>query len=136
MSELRYHPVLGDAPSLVAELRPARLLVVGEGVPDTVAAASATRLCPTAEPALPTGSYLFASAKGTDMLLVWDGDPPAGPEETGWLSDDHPLVHAYGSFLHWWETASAVPPPRFSVGDDVITVPSGQAGIVRSRTFA
>ncbi len=137
MTELRYNPVLADAPSLVAELRPERLLVVGEGgVPDTIAAATTTRLRAPGDLALPTGSYSFFASSGVvEMLLVSEGDPPAGPDSTDGSSEDHPLAHAYGWFAHWWDEAKPVSPPRFAAGDDVVTVPSGQPGIVRGRTF-
>ncbi len=132
---LRYHPVLADSAGLVADLRPSRLLVVGEGVPDTVSAAASTKSCPLSEPSLPTGSYTFSSAAGSEMMIVSEGLPPAGPDSTSLLEGDHPLVNAYGWFSRWWETATPVAAPRFDPGDDVLTVPSGQSGIVRGRTF-
>ncbi len=127
--------MLADAASLVAEARPDRLLVVGEGVPDTLAAAASTRVRSPTSPLLPTGTYSFAASGKVDVLLVSEGDPPATPEEAEW-SDGSPLVNVYGWFTIWWEDAAEVDPPEFSVGDDVLTVPSGQSGIIRSRTFA
>jgi len=64
MPNLRYHPVLGDVDVHVTSAEPTRLLVVGDEVPDTMAAAASTRLVANPEIPLPTGTYIFASLDG------------------------------------------------------------------------
>jgi superfamily II DNA or RNA helicase len=89
-----------------------------------------------ARTSLPTGTYVFALDSEVVIMVVSDGLPPGGPTEAEWDGNDHPLVHAHGWFTQWWDESMEIDLPRFSVGDEVMTVPSGQHGIVRSRQFA
>jgi superfamily II DNA or RNA helicase len=136
MADLRYHPVLADTDAHVASIQPLRLLVVGEEVPDTMGSAASTRLVSDPEIPLPTGTYIFASLDGVDVMVVCEGAPPSAPTEAGWPDHDHPLIHAHGWLTQWWETSIEISPPHFSVGDEVSTVPSGQHGVIRTRQFA
>ncbi len=70
------------------------------------------------------------------MLVVTDGGVPGHADSADWTApDDHPLVNAYGWFCHLWAESAPVEPPRFAVGDDVMTVPAGQEAKVRRRDF-
>jgi superfamily II DNA or RNA helicase len=136
MPDLRYHPVLRDAPGHVTTHLPTHLLVVGEEVPDSMTSATSTKMCASPPIPLPTGTYLFAAADDVDVMIVYDGAPPGSPTETEWSQNDHPLVHAHGWFAQWWDDATVITPPQFSIGDEISTVPSGQHGVIRSRQFA
>ncbi len=77
MLTLRYHPVLGDAEDLVLRWCRRVFLVIGDGVPDAMTAAGATRLTPDGSDALPAdGIYVFPTSEGTDLLLVTTGSTP------------------------------------------------------------
>lgn len=136
MTDLRYRPVLADAAETIRALRPSRLLIVGDIVPDTVEYATHARLHHPGEVKLPTGLYDFSVDAGTDALLVTTGASPAPPSGTAWdAEDDHPLLNALAWLDEWWGGAAAIPRPSFSNGEQVMTVPAGQEGTVRRREF-
>lgn len=136
MDDLRYEPVLADVEPLVLDRHPDRLLVVGHDVPDAVVHAASTRHREQADVRLPTGSYWFVVDGGIDALVVTDGAAPGAPAGADWSApDDDPLVNAFGWFSAWWDDSGLVPHPRFTARDHVVTVPSGQEGTVRSRSF-
>jgi superfamily II DNA or RNA helicase len=135
MTILQYHPIQRDAADLLVRSEPARLLVIGDAVPDAMTFAGTTRVTTRQVPSLPTGIYVFADDSDATMLFVSDGEPPAAPDETDGSDVNHALVHALGWFEHWWSGARDVAPPRFVTGQDVVTVPAGQHGVVRGRTW-
>ena len=67
---LRYHPVLRDADSTIRESQPARVLVVGHEVPDSVHLALNARILEMPEAALPIGVYVFESSGGLELMVV------------------------------------------------------------------
>lgn len=136
MADLRYEPVLSDAAKLLAETQPDRALVVGLEVPPEVVFASDRRHLEADESQLPTGTYIFESADGTDVLVVSEGRTPGPPHDADWdAPDEEPLIQAYGWLASWWETAKPIPLPLYARGDDVITVPAGQEASVQRRFF-
>lgn len=136
---LEYHPVLADAPKLVVDSGPRRLLVVGDEVPDSVTPDIQVRVlgADPDEVELSSGVYRFADGDGAAVMVVSIGGPPAEPLRVESADDGHPLSLAAGWFEHWWADGRCreVPQPRFTVGDAVVTVPAGQPGLVRSRMF-
>jgi superfamily II DNA or RNA helicase len=135
-SDLTYHPVLRDAEGDIAIRRPARVLVVGDEIPNFTEAIGSLRFRSAVDVALPTGLYRFAADDGVVMLFVTTGGMPGPPMGTDWNAPgDHPLVNAYAWFCEWWDDATGVERPRFDVGDEVVTVPAGQEAKIRGREF-
>jgi hypothetical protein len=132
---LRYHPVIGDADREVEVARPARLLVVGTHVPDSVTAAEAARQQESAEAQLPIGVYIFDDGAQVEVMVVSTGASPAAPEQIDWTIDQHRLVSAYDWMGAWWEDAAAESKPMFDVKSSAITRGGGQEAVVRSRDF-
>ena len=134
-----YHPVVGDAGQLVAERQPGRLLVVGGDVPAPAEPTTQIRMHPAVdgEVVLSSGVYCFSTHAGTAIMVVATGGAPAEPLRIESPDEDHPLVHAAGWFEHWWADGQtrAVPMPRFGIGAEVVTVPAGQFGVIRTQTL-
>lgn len=135
--ELHYHPVLGDLDDVLDEVAVGRMLVVGGAIPFGIDhRTTVVRLHEPDGPELPTGIYRFAEGHGHAVLYVDIGTSPGTPLGATWdADDDHPLVAAYGWLAEWWDDAREVPVPRFSSGDEAVTVPEGQEARVRQRTF-
>lgn len=133
--QLRYHPVLGDSDREISAARPARLLIVGDRVPDTVASAAATRQIESVSVTLPMGVYIFDDQSQVEVMVVAVGGSPASPATTGWDDEEHPLASAYDWLGAWWEDAAAVPSPLFDVNAHAITRGAGQEAVVRSRDY-
>lgn len=135
LQPLSYNPVAGDAAATMRDHDPRQVLVVGAVVPEGPATAE-LRILSDPDVLLPAGVYLFGSDEGSSLMIVDEGGPPAGWIESDWSAhDDHPLVRAYGWFGGWWERATKVPAPRFSVGDEALTAPEGQEAVIRRRRF-
>lgn len=137
VAELAYHPVVDDLDLLVDGVPVVRALLIGVAVPRALdLTRTMIRACEAVVPQLPTGLYTFVEEGGVALLAV-DGDvPPGTPTTAGWdASDGDPLIGAYGWLCEWWDDANLVPVPAFAPGDDVVTVPDGQEGTVRSRTY-
>jgi superfamily II DNA or RNA helicase len=129
--------VLGDLAD-VLDLGPVlRLLVIGDSVPtDVDHGTTEVRLVEATDPALPSGIYRFDEADGMALLNVEVGQTPGSPVEASWdAPDDHPLINAFAWMAEWWEDAAVVPRPRFSTGDEAVTVPEGQEARVRTRRY-
>ncbi|MFP5372290.1 MAG: hypothetical protein ACLGI3_16300, partial [Actinomycetes bacterium] len=136
MDDLRYEPVLSDVGPLAVDRAPERLLVVGHDVPDAVVHAVESRQADPGDIRLPTGSYWFAVDGGIEAMVVTEGAVPGAPAGADWSAPDgDPLVNAFGWFSSWWDDAPTIPRPQFSTGEPVLTVPAGQEGTVRSRSF-
>lgn len=132
---LRYHPVIGDSDREVEAARPARLLIVGTQVPDSVTAAETARQQESVEARLPIGVYVFDDGAQVEVMVVSTGATPATPTQIDWTVDEHPLVSAYDWMGAWWEEAATVPKPMFDVNSSAITRGAGQEAVVRSRDF-
>lgn len=137
MADLTYHPVLADSAAQLANAEPARLLVLGEELPDGYEAAAELRLLEEPEVWLPSGVYVCATDQGALAVFV-DGPTAPGPATaTTWTEapDEHPLVQSYAWFERFWDEGAPVPAPRFQAGQDVRTLNGGQPALIRSRNF-
>ena len=105
---LRYHPVLADIDLEVGSVRPGRLLVVGESVPNSVVIAESSRRCSVGEVQLPTGIYIFADDSQVEALIVTQGRPPAQPTRIDWTEEPHALLSAYDWMGAWWDEADPI----------------------------
>lgn len=132
---LRYHPVVGDADREVLAVRPARLLVVGPEVPDSVSVAQAARQHQSPAVALPMGVYVFDDDSRVEVMVVTDGSAPATPARIDWSFDEHPLLSAYDWLGAWWNEAATITAPLFAVNSSAITKGAGQEAVVRGRDF-
>lgn len=132
---LRYHPVVGDADSEVGLVRPSRMLVVGERVPDSVSIATTARRRDADEVQLPIGVYVFDDGAQVEVMVVAEGRPPATPTQIDWTVESHALLHAYDWLGAWWEDADDVAPPLFDVHAPAFVRGSGQEAVVRSRDY-
>lgn len=135
-SDLSYHPVGHDVDEILESKPPARLLLIGEDLPESFAVAEGVRHVPEPAVELPTGVYSFDAADGTGVMVVATGGPPANSASASWEApDDAPLIQAYGWFEAWWQEAAAVPAPKFNVKDNALTLPSGQEAVVQRQIF-
>ena len=76
-SDLSYHPVGHDVDEILESKPPARLLLIGEDLPESFAVAESVRHVPEPAVELPTGVYSFDAADGTGVMVVATGGPPA-----------------------------------------------------------
>lgn len=132
---LRYHPVLGDAASLVAERAPLRLLLVGSDVLPYVTDAGVARVIVAADVRLPVGVYLFVGDDGVEAMVVSDGETAASATTSDWSDAKHPLIDAYGWFECWWDKAEAITKPAFGLKDQVRVLSNGKEGAVQGRRY-
>jgi len=131
----RYHPVLADADQEIRQLAPARVLVVGDRVPDAIVAAESVRQVVDPEIDLPIGVYAFGDESQVEMLVVSAGGSPAAPDESASTDTTHPLASAHDWLLAWWDGAAAVTMPLFEVNAPAVLRGSGQEAHVRGRDF-
>jgi superfamily II DNA or RNA helicase len=132
---LRYHPVLADIDLEVGSVRPGRLLVVGESVPNSVVIAESSRRCSVGEVQLPTGIYIFADDSQVEALIVTQGRPPAQPTRIDWTEEPHALLSAYDWMGAWWDEADPINRPLFEINSAVVTRGAGQEAVVRRRDY-
>lgn len=132
---LRYHPVVGDADREVGSVRPNRMLVVGERVPDSVSIATTARWCAVDAAQLPMGVYVFDDGAQVEVMVVTEGAAPAAPTQVDWEAESHPLHSAYDWLGAWWDDANRIAPPLFEVNSPAVTRGSGQEAVVRDRDF-
>lgn len=132
---LRYHPVVGDTDRQISSVRPSRMLVVGEPVPDSVALAGAARQRDADEVRLPIGVYVFDDGQSVEALAVLDGTVPSIPAQIDWSAESHPLLSAYDWMGVWWDDAHDIGRPQFDVNGSVVTRGGGQEGVVRRRDY-
>ena len=132
---LRYHPVLGDTDSEVSSLRPQRMLVVGERVPDSVSISTAARRCDTNEARLPMGVYIFDDEAQVEVMVVTEGSAPANPTRVDWPTESHPLLAAYDWMGALWDEADDIAAPVFEVTSPAFTRGLGQEAFVRGRDY-
>jgi Helicase conserved C-terminal domain/SNF2-related domain len=129
-----YHPLTSDLEEILRNGGFDQLLVFGPGVNDVAEQVHEIRIVTQPPVQLPQGVYWFSGAEPSGVLSVTSGASP-GPSITVPL-DSVPEGSALDNTLRWldqtWETATVVPEPLFSVGDDVIVGSTGQDGIVRS----
>jgi superfamily II DNA or RNA helicase len=129
-----YHPVTTDLEDILAAGAFEQLLVFGPGTGDVVHLVSDVRIVAAPPVQLPQGVYWFSGVEPTAALAVLQG-APAGPST---VLDPHVVEEgsALANALAWvedsWETASAVPPPLFTVGQEILVDATGHDGIVRS----
>ncbi len=135
--ELSYHPVFRDAATLLTAGSVMQVLVVGDDVPEQVAAAGEIRQHLAPNHQLPCGTYRFAIEAGFAVLVVTEGPTPGHNVTATWDAPDaDPLIQAWGWFSQWWPDATAVPHPLFAINAEVVTVPGGEETTIRSRLFA
>ena len=139
-----YHPVLADAAEFLRATPAARFVLVGrpledgEGLPEGFEEVpECQHLIPGAAGAsLPCGNYRFHTPECVAVMLVTDGAAPCGPQRGALTPGDCSFgAGAFAWFQHYWDSADLIPKPRFSLHDDVVTVPGGQETTVRSRSF-
>ncbi|MCY4433218.1 MAG: helicase-related protein [bacterium] len=135
MGNLRYHPVVGDADREIDTVRPDRLLIIGERVPDSVSVAAAARRRDVAEVQLPTGVYIFDDGTRNEVMVVTDGTAAATSANIDWAEESHPLRSAYDWLGVWWDDAEIVPQPLFDIDSSAVMRGAGQEVVVRRRDF-
>ncbi|WP_420439170.1 helicase-related protein [Candidatus Poriferisodalis sp.] len=132
---LLYHPVVGDADSKVDSLRPHRMLVVGERVPDSVSLSTTARRRDSDETQLPMGIYVFDDGAQVEVMVVIEGGNPASPAHTDWTVESHPLRSAYDWMGVWWDDADEIAAPLFENNAPAFMRGTGQEAFVRSRVY-
>ena len=132
---LRYHPVAGDADREVTAVRPCRMLVVGERVPDSASISTTARWREVDETQLPMGVYVFDDGTQVEVMVVTQGGAPAAPARVDWTTESHPLLSAYDWLGAWWDDAYDIVPPLFEVNSPAVTRGAGQEAVVRDRDY-
>lgn len=135
VSYLRYHPVVGDADREIEAARPARLLVIGERVPDSASVVVDARRRARDEDQLPMGVYVFDDGALVEMMVVAEGTTAATSAEVDWSEEEHPLRSAHDWMGHWWESAEVIPKPLFDINSSAVMRGTGQEVVVRRRDF-
>lgn len=132
-----YHPLVTDLADLLAGGRFNQGLVLGPGVPDVVDSLKELRQIADPSVQLPQGIYWYSGVDPAAVLLVSAGSAPSAPlrEPVTGLQHDGPLAQALAWFEHLWPEATVVPPPAFSVLDEVLTRGPGEDGLIKSRQF-
>ena len=132
---LQYHPVVRDVDREVGSVRPHRMLVVGERVPDSVSISTAARRRDADEAQLPMGIYVFDDGAQVEVMFVIEGGAPATPARIDWTAESHPLLSAYDWMGAWWDDADDIAAPLFEVNSPAFTRGSGQEAFVRGREY-
>ena len=101
---------------------------------DVIDLVDEARIVTTPPVQLPLGVYWFSGIQPSVALAVLQGTP-AGASVS--LSPGSAVEgSALGNALAWveesWDAAMAVPPPRFTVGQDIVVEASGHDGIIRT----
>lgn len=132
-----YHPLVGDASELLAMRLFSDMLVLGSGVPDVGSLVQQVRHLAASPVELPEGIYWFSGVSPASILLVDAGAPPGAPlrEASETVQEGSALDQALSWLDHLWDDAVEVPPPAFSVLEDVITRGAGQDGVVKARQY-
>lgn len=87
---------------------------------------------------LPEGLYWFQGVDGGALILqVALGAPPgdATVARLDQLSDDHPLMAAFGWAEKFWVDGHPVPTPRFELNEAAVTHPGDVDVVIRDRVF-
>jgi superfamily II DNA or RNA helicase len=134
-----YHPLASDLEVMLQSGGFDQLLVFGSGIKDVVEYVREIRIVTQPPVELPRGVYWFSGAEPSGVLLVTTGASAgasvAVPAEG--VPEGSALDNALGWLDQTWVTATTVPAPLFSVGDDVIVDSTGQDGVVRpGRLYA
>ena len=116
-------------------MRPDRMLVVGEGVPESVSVSNAARRCDADGTQLPMGIYVFDDGAQVEVMVVTDGGAPATPARIDWTAESHPLLSAYDWMGALWDGAHDIAAPVFEVNSLAFTRGSGQEAFVRGRDY-
>ena len=138
MTDLKYHPVLGDLDRVISEMSVCRVLHVGNAlsVRDVVRPADGVRLAAPDSTPLPEGIYCFRENDGWAVMGVHSDRTPITPMVDSWNApDEAPLIKAYAWFQHWWSTADVVPEPVYSTNSMVVLNSSNEEGFVRGLKF-
>ncbi len=137
-----YIPALAGAEGITAERPGDRLLLVGggldggQGLPDAFETFGEVRFVTGPEVELPIGIYRFRSDDGELVMLVTDGAPSGAPAwDARGSGASTPLASAEDWAERFWESASPVPQPLFSMNDVVFQVTDGREAMVRRRRF-
>jgi superfamily II DNA or RNA helicase len=106
-------------------------------VPDVVDSVGETRTASSDDVSLPRGLYWFSQINEPLVMIVGAGAPSGDGHAlvAPSVEDGDPLADAYDWAEYLWESGIRVPAPRFTVGEDVVTVPGGQDSVVRARRF-
>ena len=131
---LKYHPVVRDVDREVNSVRPDRMLIVGEHVPNSVVMAAAARRRDADEVQLPMGVYMFDDGMQVEMMYVAEGAIPAAPAQSEWTAAPQPLVSAYEWMGAWWDDAAEIAQPLYEVDSSVFTR-GGEEATVRRRDY-
>lgn len=87
---------------------------------------------------MPGGVYFFEGIdEGPMVVLLGGGAAPGGAAvtELGALTEDDPLMAAWGLAEQLWQDASPVPPPEFKINDDAVTHPGDVDALIVDRQF-
>jgi len=134
--QLRYHPVLADLAELLSTYQVDRLLVIGTELPQLSESLQLIRMSEVSDFPLPVGIYIFQDDSGWALMSVINGVSSQPAMEGNWtLPEDHPLVHAYGWFLEFFNKSQNISLPKYRPGDQIQILPSLSEGAVRSREF-
>lgn len=115
-----------------------RLVVLDHGISDVVSTVSSIRWIGDADPTIPSGLYTFGSLNKPLALYVPFGGDSSDATHVGHedLIDSHPLAEAWRWAEHWWDTASPVPLPVFTVLQPLLQTGSGREVAPSQRRFA
>ena len=134
--ELQYHPVLVDANDFLERFRPARFLLVGNGLPPAFDQAAESRYISDPSVELATGIYRYTHDEGELMVVVREGSRPDPPLSGSFGQPEcERLERSYDWCWQWWNDAAQIPNRAFVDGDVVQTVPGGQEAHIRHSEF-
>ncbi|OBJ70985.1 helicase-related protein [Mycobacterium sp. 1274756.6] len=115
-----------------------RALVLDGPVRELASLAGECRVLGQPEIDLPEGLYWFEGIDGGALVMqvahgALPGDATVTPLDQ--LTDDHPLMAAYGWAEKFWLDGHAVPSPRFAINEAAVTHPGDADVVIRDRVF-